>query len=84
MPQICWRDYICWEHLGIPQEELESFASEVEAWSTVLSLLPLRSATLLFQFSLPVSDMIHFTVFINIFLIKKHDVLNVMLNIRLM
>lgn len=57
--------------LGGPLEELESLASEVEAWSTVLSLRPPQSATSLFQLSLLVSDMIYFTVVINIFLIKK-------------
>lgn len=34
-PRTGWRDWIsllAWEHLWVPQEELESFAGEKEAW----------------------------------------------------
>ena len=44
-PRTRWRDYIsllAWEHLGIPQEELESVAGEKEAWRALLDLLPPR------------------------------------------
>ena len=44
-PRTRWRDYIsllAWEHLGIPQEELDSVAGEKEAWRALLDLLPPR------------------------------------------
>jgi len=42
-PRTRWRDYIsllAWEHLGIPQEELESVAGERYVWIYLLNLLP--------------------------------------------
>jgi len=44
-PRTRWRDYIsllAWEHLGIPQVELESVAGEKEAWGALLRRLPPR------------------------------------------
>jgi len=40
-----WRDYkshLAWEHLRIPQEELESVSGEKIIWGALLSLLPPR------------------------------------------
>jgi len=44
-PRTRCRDYIsllAWEHLGIPQKELESVAGEKEAWGALLRQLPPR------------------------------------------
>ncbi|KAK9541149.1 hypothetical protein VZT92_001216 [Zoarces viviparus] len=44
-PRTRWRDYIsqlAWEHLGIPQNELEHVAGEREVWVSLLGLLPPR------------------------------------------
>ena len=38
-PRTRWRDYIshlAWEHLGVPQEELESVAGERDVWDSLL------------------------------------------------
>ena len=40
-PRTRWRDYIsrlAWEHLGVPQEELENVAGERDVWNTLLGL----------------------------------------------
>jgi len=45
-PRKRWRDYIsqlAWEHLGIPQNELENVPGEKEVWVSLLGLLPTRS-----------------------------------------
>ncbi|KAK0145331.1 putative uncharacterized transposon-derived protein F52C9.6 [Merluccius polli] len=44
-PRTRWRDYVsrlAWEHLGIPQEELDEVAGEREVWASLLRLLPPR------------------------------------------
>jgi len=42
-PRTRWRDYIshlAWEHLGVPQEELESVAGERDVWGLCLACCP--------------------------------------------
>jgi len=44
-PRACRKDYIshlAWEHLGVPQEELESIFGERDVWGALLGLLPPR------------------------------------------
>ncbi|KAK0142203.1 hypothetical protein N1851_020089 [Merluccius polli] len=44
-PRTRWRDDVsrlAWEHLGIPQEELDEVAGEREVWASLLRLLPPR------------------------------------------
>jgi len=33
--------HLTWEHVGIPQEELESVVGERDVWVSLLELLPL-------------------------------------------
>ncbi|TWW73387.1 hypothetical protein D4764_15G0007810 [Takifugu flavidus] len=42
-PRTRWRDYVsrlAWERLGIPPDELEEVAGEMEVWASLLRLLP--------------------------------------------
>ncbi|KAK3523553.1 hypothetical protein QTP70_002456 [Hemibagrus guttatus] len=44
-PRTRWRDYVfrlAWERLGVPPEELEEVAREMEVWASLLRLLPPR------------------------------------------
>lgn len=34
------RSHLAWEHLRIPEEELENVAGEKEVWNSLINLLP--------------------------------------------